>query len=120
VRRRAEEQELRRAEPQRLHHATPARRQRLGEKGGEHRIDLAQAPQRRGEEIADEGAIARLQPGEPLMSGDGLIKLPPPVQDLGQDLERDLARVGHARAAFRQLPALGLAAVAGYRRGPWG
>ncbi len=55
----------------------------------EHGIDLAQAAQRRGQQQADEGSIARIEGGKAGMSGQRVVQRLALVEAGHQHIERD-------------------------------
>ena len=88
VRRGAEEQELSRAQAQHLAAGGVGAFQRPFDQGCQHDVDLAQPAQRRGQQQADEGAVARIESGEARMAREGLVERLALVETGDQDFER--------------------------------
>ena len=87
--RRAQEQQLGGAQAQHL------QARRVGavkwplDQEPQHFFDLAQPAQRRRQQQAHEGAVARIEPGEPLMAGQRIVQRLPLVEAGNQEIERD-------------------------------
>ena len=99
MRRRAEEQELGRAQPQRLQAGGVGPVEWPLDQEAQHLVDLAQAAQGRGQQQAHEGAVARIEAGEPLMAGQRIVQRLPLVEAGDQDVERDAP--GNDRSVHR-------------------
>ena len=89
MRRRAQEQQLGGAQPQHLAAGGVGALERPLDQEAQHLVDLAQAAQRRRQQQAHEGAVARIEPGEPLMAGQRIVQRLPLVEAGHQDVERD-------------------------------
>jgi hypothetical protein len=105
VRRRFEEHELRRAEAQDVARAVRRRRQRALDESADERIDLAEAAQRGGGEIAREGAVALLEPAAEARR-EAFVERRVAGEDVVEDGQRRAARGGCARCAQLQGPRL--------------
>ena len=101
VGRRVQEQQLAGAEAQQGLQPRLGRLERPLEAGCERGVDLAQAPQGRGDQGAREGPVAGLQPGQPGMAGQHLVECPAAAKDGTEDLPGDGTRVRGAGSGLR-------------------
>ena len=83
----AEEQELGGAEAQHLAAGGVGAFQRPLDQGRQHDVDLAQAAERRGQQQAHEGAVARIEAGEACVAGQRLVERLALVEAGDQDFD---------------------------------
>src|SRR5205814_6722864 len=67
----------------------------------QHRLDLAQPPQRRRQQQAHEGTVARVELREARVTRERLVERLAPVQACRQHVERDLAGIFHFVAGYK-------------------